>query len=142
MFSALVAAASAWLVFGVLYPAPLDRLVGGREIFYILVAVDVICGPLLTTVVFDRAKGVRKLALDLGTIVLVQCAALAYGLYTVIEARPVFVAFEGDRFRVVRLPDVDTTQLDKAPPALQHFGLSGPQLIGARRRGPPTRTIR
>lgn len=132
LFSAVVAALSAWLVFRVLYPAPLDRLVGGREIFYILITVDLICGPLLTTVVFDRRKGARKLALDLGVIVLMQCAALAYGLYTVVQARPIFMAFEGDRFRVVRLADIDPAEMDKAPPQFRHPDLSGPKLLGVR----------
>jgi hypothetical protein len=52
--SLLVAALAAALVFGVWYPYPYREISGGRELFFIIVAVDVVMGPLLTFAVFNR----------------------------------------------------------------------------------------
>ena len=130
--SVLVALACAALVFGLWYPAPYDQLVGGRELFLLVVSVDVVCGPLLTMVVFNPAKPRSELVRDLSLIVLIQLGALAYGLNSVVEARPVFLSFEGNRFRVVTMPDIDREALAQAPEAFQELGFQGPRLIAAR----------
>jgi hypothetical protein len=94
--------------------------------------VDVVCGPLLTLVLFDPVKSRLKWRIDLTLIVLTQFGALAYGLHQVASARPVFVAFEGDRFRVVRALDVDVSQLSEAPDGFLALSYLGPQLLGVR----------
>ena len=132
VLSLVIAGLAAWLVFGLWYPAPYHVLAGGLALFGILVAVDVVSGPLLTLVVFDRNKPRPVLTRDLAIIVLLQLAGLAYGLYSVAQARPIFLAYEGNRYRLVSMADVDETQLGKAPPAFQVPGLRGPRLIGAK----------
>jgi hypothetical protein len=130
--SAVVAALAAALVFGVWYPYPFRELVGGRELFLIVVGVDVVCGPLLTLVLFNHLKSRRELTLDLSLVALIQLAALVYGLHTVVQARPVYLAFEVDRFRAVTLADI---QLDKLQPelgGLHDIGWGGPKVIGVR----------
>ena len=42
----VVAALAAWLVFGLWYPYPYREISGGRELFLLVVAVDVVLGPL------------------------------------------------------------------------------------------------
>lgn len=130
--SLLVASAVAWLVFRIWYPAPFHEITGGRNLFLILMAVDVVCGPLLTLVLYNPAKSRFKWRVDLGLIVLIQLAALAYGIGQVASARPVFVAFEGDRFRLVQAGDIDRTQLPLAPEGLGEVGYSGPRPMGVR----------
>jgi len=130
--SLLMAGAVAWLVFGVWYPAPFHELTGGRSLFLILMAVDVVCGPLLTLVLYNPSKSRFKWRVDLSLIVLTQLGALAYGLAQVATARPVFVALEGDRFRVVQALDIDRTQLPLAPEGLGELGYGGPRLLGVR----------
>ncbi|WP_439520537.1 TfpX/TfpZ family type IV pilin accessory protein [Hydrogenophaga sp.] len=130
--SLLVACAVAWLVFRVWYPAPFHELTGGRSLFLILMVVDVVCGPVLTLVLYDPAKSRFKWRVDLALIVLTQLGALAYGLNQVAGARPVFVAFEGDRFRVVQALDVDATRLQDAPEGLRSLGFGGPRVLGVR----------
>ena len=130
--SALVAALAAALVFGLWYPAPYGALAGGFALFTLVVAVDVVCGPLLTLVVFDRRKPRAELARDIGMIAVLQLAALAYGLYSVAQARPIYLAYEGNRFRVVSLADVDPHKLSGAPPEFRSPGYGGPRLVGAR----------
>lgn len=130
--SALVASLAAALVFGVWYPTPYGALAGGFSLFTILVIVDVVCGPMLTLVVFDQRKPRRELICDIGLIVLLQLGALAYGLYSVAQARPIFLAFEGNRFRVVSMADVDKDKLSDALPEFRSLGYTGPRLVGAK----------
>ena len=130
--SMLVAASVAWLVFGLWYPAPFHEITGGRTLFLILMAVDVVCGPVLTLVLFDPAKSRFKWRLDLALIVLTQLGALVYGLGQVAAARPVFVAFEGDRFRLVQALDVEGSSQHEALAGLQSLGYGGPRLLGVR----------
>jgi hypothetical protein len=130
--SLLVACAVAWVVFRVWYPAPFHELTGGRSLFLILIVVDVVCGPVLTLVLYDPTKSRFKWRIDLTLIVLTQLGALAYGLNQVAGARPVFVAFEGDRFRVVQAMDVDATRVQEAPEGLRSLGYGGPRLLGVR----------
>lgn len=104
--SALVAAMAYVLVFWVWFPSPFDRLLAGRDLFWLMLSVDLVCGPLLTAVVFHRSKPRKELFVDLSVIGLLQIAALVYGLWSVQLGRPVVVAFETDRFRVVSAADV------------------------------------
>lgn len=130
--SVLVASLCALLVFFLWYPSPYGELVGGRELFLLVVSVDVVCGPLLTLIVFDRRKPRAELWRDIGIVVLIQAAALSYGLWSVLHARPVFLAFEGNRFRVVSVPDIDMSEISKAPERLRALSWRGPTLIAAR----------
>lgn len=130
--SALVAAGAAALVLGLWYPPPYDALSGGMQLFGLLVGADLVCGPLLTLVLFNPQKSRAELMRDLGLVGLLQVTALLYGLWTVAEARPVFLAFEGDRFRVVSAADIEPADLPKALPEFQRLGYGGPQIIAVR----------
>jgi hypothetical protein len=130
--SLAVAALAAALVFFVWYPYPYREISGGRELFFLVVAVDVVLGPLLTFAVFSHQKPWKSLQRDLGIIVVLQLAALAYGLWTVAVARPVHLVFEYDRFRPIHAIEVDGSQLEKAPPALRSLPWTGPTAIGLR----------
>ena len=130
--SVLVAGLSAALVFGLWFPAPYDELAGGLFLWALIAVVDVVCGPLLTLIVFDRSKPRGELVRDIGFIALLQLAALGYGLYSVAQARPIYLAYEGDRFRLVSMADVDAGKLGEAPPELRSPGYGGPRLLGAK----------
>lgn len=132
LVSAGLAALAAALVFGVWFPYPYRELVGGRELFLIVVAVDVVCGPLLTLVLFNHLKSRRELTLDLSLVALVQLAALAYGLFTVVQARPVYLAFEVDRFRAVTYADIQHEKLRPQDGGLQVLSWGRPRVIGVR----------
>ena len=136
--SVLVASLAAVLVFLVWYPHPYGLLSGGLSLFLILVSVDVICGPLLTLVLFNPGKPRRELFTDLTLVFLIQLAALIYGIHMVQQARPLFLVHEVDRFRVIGLPDYqgDATveqSLGSLDPAMQPHWLQGPVVVGTRR---------
>jgi hypothetical protein len=130
--SALFAAICAALVFGIWYPYPYGELASGRELFALVVSIDVVIGPLLTLVVYNPKKPRRELWRDIGTVFVLQLAALGYGLHSVTQARPVWLAFEGDRFRVVAVPDVDAASLAQAPGGMAQLSWTGPKTIGVK----------
>ena len=132
LFSLVLAALAAWLVLQIWFPYPHRYLAGGMHLFWIMVGVDVVCGPLLTAVLFNPEKSRRELSLDLSLVALVQLCALGYGLYSITLARPVVQAFEADRFVVVSANEVDKAQLPMAPQGMQALSWAGPRLTGTR----------
>jgi hypothetical protein len=128
-----VAFLSAALVFWLWYPMPFRELSGGRELFLLVVTVDVIIGPLITFFVFDRRKPRSELVRDLAVVVLLQLVALLYGLHAVAQARPAVVALEGNRLRVVRAIDLDDSDLARAPDGMRKLSLTGPLFVATRR---------
>ncbi len=127
-----VASLAALLVFGWWYPYPYRELSGGRELFALVVAVDVVLGPLITLVIFNAAKTRRHLLMDFSVIGLLQVTALVYGLWTVFVARPVHLVFEYHRMAVVHAVDIEPETLAKALPGLQQLPLRGPTLLSLR----------
>jgi hypothetical protein len=130
--SLCIAALAAVLVFGLWYPYPYREISGGRELVLLVVAVDVVMGPLITLAIFNRAKPRRELLMDFTVVGLLQLAALGYGLWTVFMARPVHLVFEYSRMSVVHAIDVDADLLAKAPLGLQKPPLTGPTVIALR----------
>jgi hypothetical protein len=92
------------VVFGAWYPGPLPRLLGVGAILVIVFGVDLVVGPLLTLLVYDRSK--PRLKWDLATICALQLAALAYGVHTLYQGRPAFVVLVKDRFEVTSPADL------------------------------------
>ncbi|MCP2041796.1 hypothetical protein L1281_002413 [Neisseria sp. HSC-16F19] len=128
----LVAAAVAALIFWVWYPFPYHQLMGSLDLMWLIIAVDVVCGPVLTLVLADPRKRRAVLLRDLSWVVLIQLAALVYGIHTVAVVRPVVVVFEQDRFNVVSALEVQQEELASAPAGLQSLSWSGPKRIALR----------
>lgn len=112
LLSGLVAAVTITLVFFVWYPDPLDKAIGVTDIFLLILAVDITMGPIMTFVVYKKGK--PGLKFDLFVIVLMQVAALTYGMSTVFEGRPAFIVFNQDRFDAVRWIDLDAKSVKTA----------------------------
>lgn len=130
--SLLVAGLAALVVFAAWYPPPYHQLAGGRELFMLVVAVDVACGPLLTLVLFSPSKLSRELLRDLALVVFVQLFALGYGVWSVWQARPLFLVQEIDRFKVIAAPDLRGAALDGLPQTLKPTFWSGPITVATR----------
>ena len=99
------------LVYGLWYPSPLAKAVGVTHIFLMLLAIDVILGPILGFVVYKESK--KTLKFDLSVIILIQIAALVFGVYNIAQARPAWVVFNTDRFELIRNNDLVLSE--KAP---------------------------
>ncbi|PVY90916.1 hypothetical protein C8C95_1764 [Acidovorax sp. 99] len=130
--SLCVALLAAMLVFGLWYPFPYREVSGGRTLFLLVVCIDVIIGPMITLVIFNKTKRQKELVMDLAVVGALQLAALIYGLWTVFVARPVHLVFEYTRMSVVHAIDIEPDQLAKAPTALQVLPVRGPTLIALR----------
>ena len=130
--SLAIALLAALLVFGLWYPYPFREISGGRDLFLLIVGVDVVMGPLITLAVFNPSKSRREKILDFSLIGLLQTGALVYGLWAVALARPVHVVFEYDRLRVVHAVDIPAELLDRAPVDLQSLPLTGPTYLSLR----------
>jgi hypothetical protein len=111
------------LVFLAWYPAPYARIEGVQDVVLILVGVDVVLGPLLTLIVFNAAKA--SLRWDLTLILVVQLAALAWGVQVTYSQRPLYLAYSPDAaaFSLVAASEIEPG----TPPAgLESHGWGGP----------------
>jgi hypothetical protein len=130
--SAAVAACVALVTLGLWYPGAYGAMAGGRHLFFLVLAVDVTLGPLLTLVIFDKRKPRAELVRDLAVIGALQLAALLYGLHTVYIVRPVALVHEGGRFRLVSANDVRVEELPTAREEYRSLSLTGPVVLGTR----------
>jgi hypothetical protein len=128
--SACIAALAACLVFMLWYPSPYTAMAGGTGLFLLITGVDIVMGPLITFAIFDRRrKPWTELRRDMVIVVLLQLAALGYGLYVMHTVRPVVLALESSRFRVVTAQDVLLDELPQAQPAFQSLSHTGPVIV-------------
>ena len=123
-------------VFIVWYPRPYGDMSGGKELFLLVLLIDVLCGPMLTGIVFSPKKRKKELVLDIGLVVLIQISALGYGVYSVWLARPLFLVMEVDRFKVIAAPDLEGVDAQRAlialPKEMTPKFLRGPLIVGVR----------
>jgi len=87
---------------------------GADSVAGIMILVDAGLGPLATLVVASPKKRRRELARDIALIVLVQLAALGYGMHTLWSGRPLFYAFSLDRAELVTAADFDDEVIETA----------------------------
>jgi hypothetical protein len=114
---------------GLWYPGLFYDNAGGRDLFLLIVAVDVVIGPLITLIVFRPGK--PGLAFDLTCIAVLQLAALGYGLWTISLARPAYVVFVKDRFELARASDIEPADLERARATpWANLPWTGPRYIG------------
>lgn len=132
LISLTVAALAALVVFGVWFPFPYREISGGRDLFFLVVTVDVIVGPLITLVSYNPKKSRREKTLDFTVIGVIQIGALLYGLWTVFEARPVHTVFEYDRLRVVHAAEIPRELTDKVPQGMEALPMTGPTWLSLR----------
>ena len=129
--SAAVAAAVFFPIYFYWYPDVLFESAGGRDLFFLIVGVDVTLGPLITLIIYKPGK--RGLLFDLVVIAIMQTAALAFGVYTLFESRPVHIAFVKDRFEIVRANGFPPGELEKArAKGYDKRPWTGPDLVGVK----------
>lgn len=110
--SAAVVGVALALVFFVWYPSPYFQIAGTWNVLRILIAVDLVVGPLMTLMLFRSGK--PGLVFDLSVIAAIQIAALVYGTTVIYSERPYFVVFSIDRFEVLARKDVDEAAITDA----------------------------
>jgi len=127
--SLIVATAVFCIIYFVWFPGVLFDFAGGRALLKLIFVVDVTLGPLLTFVVFVPGK--KSLVFDLAVIACLQLGALAYGVWTMFNVRPVYIVFAQDRFDLAQAADVSPQELERAKDTpYAKLPLDGPHLVG------------
>lgn len=129
LFSLVLLLIALFLVFRLWYPAPLDKAMGVGGIFWIILTIDLILGPLLTFAIFDLKK--KELKKDLLIIIIIQMSAYCFGLYTVSQGRPVFQVFVVDDIELVRQVDLKYNSELQIDPEYQPDFFSPPRWVSA-----------
>ena len=133
MASAMVAALVAAVVYFVLYPEPYQNILSINSIFLVLLAVDVVCGPLITLLISNPKKSKKETILDFSLIGVLQVAALVYGLYFIWLGRPVVLAFEIDRIAVITASEIEKEKLHESSIGIQSIPWHGLIQVNTRR---------
>ena len=118
------------LIFFVWFPRSMAAMIGGADLFLLVLASDLVLGPLMSLVIYSSLKARRQLIIDYSVVGAVQLAALIYGVYVVSLSRPVFVAFDDNRLQIVTAIEIDDSRLAAAKEE-QFRSLSwfGPKLV-------------
>jgi len=128
--SLVTAVAVLILMLNVWYPQPYFEAVGGEALLLLIIGVDVTLGPLITLIIFDLKK--KSLKFDLAVIAIIQILALCYGVYAMLQARPVYTVFVKDHFEVVTANEIEDEQLAKVKrPEFKALPIAGPVFVGA-----------
>lgn len=109
------------------YQMPLAKAVGVTSIILILFFIDITLGPLLGLLVYKEHK--KCLKFDLSIIIIIQIFALLYGVYTLEQGRPVWIAYNVDRFELVRKNELIIENLDQAKTQFQKTSFLSPQYV-------------
>lgn len=117
--SLLILCALYALIYFVWFPNSLVNL-GALAGLKIVILVDLILGPFLTFIVYNKNK--KSLSFDLTVIALIQLAGLTYGMYTVLKERPIFAVLATDAIHLYTHSDA----LEWGLPA-KYITYSGPE---------------
>jgi hypothetical protein len=110
------------------YPTPYFQAMGGSGLLMLVTGVDVVLGPLITLIIFNTKK--KSLKFDLMCVAIVQVVALAYGVSTMFQARPVYTVFNKDRFDVIIAANISDKERAKVTDAaFKSLSLTGPQIV-------------
>ena len=127
----ILAAAAAALIFLVWFPAPFQAMIGGTELFLLVVGCDLVLGPLVSLVIYNSRKSRRKLVFDYAIVGVVQIGAMIYGIHVLADSRPVFLAFSVDRMEIVTAREITAKELAAVgKPEYAKLSVSGPRLVG------------
>jgi hypothetical protein len=128
LISILVAVAVVAVMLFVWYPTPYFQALGGGGLLMLVTGVDVVLGPMITLIIFNAKK--KSLKFDLMCVAVVQVVALAYGVSTMFQARPVYTVFSKDRFDVIIAVDMNDKEREKVTDAaFKSLPLTGPQIV-------------
>jgi hypothetical protein len=110
------------------YPRPYFQAMGGGGLLMLVTGVDVLLGPLITLIIFNTKK--KSLKFDLTCVAIVQVVALAYGVSTMFQARPVYTVFNKDRFDVIIAADMNAIEQAKVTnAAFKSVPVTGPEIV-------------
>ena len=123
----LVLAVIASVVVFAWYPYPFWHFGKSGSFALSLILAAACAGPALTWVVYKKGK--RGLLFDLWVIAIVQLAAIAWGTFSLYQARPFWMVHTVDQFEVLSMRDVDPAWV--TDPKFLDKPFAGPLLLFA-----------
>lgn len=116
------------LVFHFWFPHALYRIAGLDRLFITMLGIDIVAGPILTSVIFKPGKpGLRR---DLAIIGLIQLGFLGYGLHTTWASRPVLLVGAIDRLTLIFANEIRPQDLAQGRlPQTRILSWTGPRLV-------------
>ena len=129
----LVLAVIASVVVFAWYPYPFWQFGKSGNFALSLILAAGFAGPALTWVVYKKGK--RGLLFDLWVIAIVQLAAIAWGTFSLYQARPFWMVHTVDRFEVLSMRDVDPAWV--TDPKFLDKPFAGPLLLFAKMPADP-----
>jgi len=125
--SLLVLAIIGGLIYFAWYPYPFLQFEESGKFALLLIISAGFIGPAMTWLFYRKGKWGMKF--DLVVIVLIQLAAMAWGLRSLHQSRPYFMVFTIERFDVLSIRDVDISYIPN--PKFLDKPLAGPILLYA-----------
>lgn len=89
-------------------------LADATQVTRVMIAVDLVVGPLLTMVIASPTKPIRTLLRDVAVIAAVQLIALGYGSVSLWNGRPLYYAFSEDVLQLVQAYDISPAEVSLA----------------------------
>ncbi|WP_156836557.1 hypothetical protein [Marinobacter daepoensis] len=129
VFTLFVSLVTGFLVFVLWFPEPFSEMLGGTEIYTLIVIVEIVLGPVVSFVIYSPNKKRSELFRDYACIVIFQIGILAYGLYAVFVSRPVYMVFVKDRIEVVSATELEEVDLALASREFRELPVWGPELV-------------
>lgn len=126
----MIALLAVVMVFYVWYPSPLAKANDVSHIFLMMLAIDIIVGPLLTLLVYKEGK--KTLKSDLSVIILIQVSAFLYGFYTIAQGRPAWLVFYHDRFDQVTVVEISQKNHEKFKYEYKNAPMLGPKFVAVK----------
>jgi hypothetical protein len=119
------------LISQVWYPGVLFAKSAGIKLLMLVACIDLIVGPLITLIVFDAKK--RLIKVDMAIILFCQICFMSYGMWTVFSSRPVYIAFTGTNFYMVKANEIEKSALKQVQiEQFKHLPLFGPEFVGTK----------
>ncbi len=109
------------------FPSAYFSIFGITKLFLVLVGVNLIVGPGLSTLVYKPGK--KGLVSDLIVIACIEIAILGWAMLDILERRPAYAVFAVDRFEAVTVSEVDIQALQYSQLAVRP--MNTPRLIYA-----------
>lgn len=125
--SVIIALIASSIIFLVWYSEPLAIAVGVMSIVLMMLAIDVVIGPLFTLLVYKEGK--KTLKFDLSVIVLIQLSAFLYGFYSIEQGRPVWIVFNVDNFELVRKNEIVNQNINQIKPQFKQPSWLKPRIV-------------
>lgn len=125
----LTLAVLAGLILFAWYPYPFRQFEESGKFALLLILTAGLIGPLMTWLVYTKSKRRLLIVIDLSVIVLIQLAAMAWGMLSLYNNRPYFMVYTVDRFEVLSQRDIDLAWIPD--PRFLDKPFAGPVLLYA-----------